>query len=264
MPKKHQYRASAAEKKKRADALRKEKNAAFWEKNKKPIIIGAAALIILIVAAVLIVNAITARGSLKVVDGQVEGLQENWLVDNLGTEKRPLYFKIAEVNIPEGYKNLGKLTNDPVEQNFLLASEREDAMMDQVLIMNMPKKSAKELADTLDATSQGLLYVLEAEDTVHTEIAGKDVYYRALTCADISYDSEGNPVSIKGIYKVIGSYINRDSKGCLMVYMTTKTFAPEQPMGSASDEIIAPEDLLPTEEELLAAMAEFIGGIVIE
>lgn len=263
MPKKHQYRASAQEKKERQEALRKEKNAAFWAKYKMPVIIGAAALVILIVAIVLIINAASAKGSLKVVDGKVEGLQENWLVDNLGTEKRPRYFKIAEVNVPEGYKNLGKVVNDTVEQNFMLAGMDEDTLMEQVLIMNMPGKDAADMAAAMNESTQGMLYVLEAQEPVHTTIAGKDVHYRVLTCADMKYDADGQPVAALGIYQAIGAYTDLKDNNCLMVYMTTKTFAPKAAEGE-EDKVYTPEDLLPTEEDLMDAMEELFAGIVIE
>lgn len=106
MAKKHQYRASAAEKKKRAAEAQRRQTKAFFDKYTKHLIIAA---------AVIVSNSLYYKGSLAVKDGKVEGYQENWLVKNMGTLSKPKYFKMGEVDLPQGYKSMGALVSDKME-----------------------------------------------------------------------------------------------------------------------------------------------------
>lgn len=245
MAKKHQYRASAAEKKKRQEAQRKQKNAEFWAKYKTPLIIGAVALITIVIAAVLIINSIAASGSIPVKKGALEGVQPNWLVDNLSTGKRARYFKIAEVNIPDGYVNEGSMGNDKLEQNFYLVPTAEDAMVESVIIMSMPRKSPKELAAGL---GDNLNYLM-ISDPVQVEIAGKQVEMRVLPCVDYGLDPNVTANQEYGVYYFIGTYTEAMQDGSVMVCLTTKDYPNLES--------------LPAMEDIMDALEEIYAGITI-
>lgn len=245
MAKKHQYRASAAEKKKRQAEQQKQKNAAFWAKYKMPVIIGAAALIVIVIAAVLMINGIAAAGSIPMKGGQLEGVQPNWLVDKLGGENSRNYFKVAEVNIPDGYKDLGGLKNDPLEQNFFLVPTAEDAMVENVTIMSMPGKNPQDLANGLG----GNLEYLMMFEPVQMEIAGKNVYMRILVSANYEMNANNAMGRDSGVYYFIGAYTDAMKDGSVMVCMTTKDFPSVEE--------------LPAKEDIMDALEEIFAGITI-
>jgi len=76
----------------------------FTEAEKKTMIIGFAVLLLIVICVVVIPNAVRAKGTLKVKDGVVQGVGENWLITDTSTTSKPLYRKIAEVNPVEGYQ----------------------------------------------------------------------------------------------------------------------------------------------------------------
>ena len=114
--------SSAAEKKKRAAEAQRRQTKAFFDKYTKHLIIAAIALAVIIAAAVIVSNSLYYKGSLAVKDGKVEGYQENWLVKNMGSLSKPKYFKMGEVDLPQGYKSMGALVSDKTEQNFFFAA----------------------------------------------------------------------------------------------------------------------------------------------
>lgn len=245
MAKKHQYRASAAEKKKRQAEQQKQKSAAFWAKYKKPLIIGAAALIVIVIAAVLIINGTAAAGSIPMKNGELVGVQPNWLVDKLGSEKSNNYFKVAEVSIPDGYKDLGGLKSDPLTQNFFLEPTMEDAMVEKVTIMSMPGKAPDQLANEFGDYTDYLMI----SEPQKLEISGKEVYMRSLICANYEMNPDNTPGNDKGLYHMIATYTQAMKGGSVMVLLTTKDFP-------------SMEDL-PAMEDLMDALEEIYAGITI-
>lgn len=245
MAKKHQYRASAAEKKKRQAEQQKQKSAAFWAKYKMPAIIGTVAVIALVIAVILIINSVAAAGSIPMKGGQLEGVQPNWLVDKLGNEKSKNYFKVAEVNIPDGYKDMGGLKNDPLEQNFFLVPTAEDAMVENVIVMSMPGKKPQDLANNL---GENLDYLI-ASEPVQMEIAGKNVYMRILVSANYETNASNAIGKDSGVYYFIGAYTDAMKDGSVMVCMTTKDYPSLE--------------TLPAKEDIMDALEEIFAGITI-
>jgi len=76
----------------------------YTELEKKIMIIGFAALVVILIAVLVLPDAIARIGSLKVSDGVVQGLEENWLISNTGTSSKKIYKKLAEVEAIEGYE----------------------------------------------------------------------------------------------------------------------------------------------------------------
>ena len=245
MAKKHQYRASAAEKKKRQAEQQKQKSAEFWAKYKTPAIIGAAALIVVVIAVILIINGTAAAGSIPMKDDQLVGVESNWLVDKLGGEKSKYYFKVAEVDIPDGYKDLGGLKNDPLEQNFFLTPTVEDAMVENVLIMSMPGQKPQELAAAFEGNGD----YLWISDPMQVEIAGKDVHMKLITCAQYEMKADGTTANDSGMYHMLATYTEAMKGGSVMVCLTTKDFPGM--------------DTLPGMEDLMDALEEIYAGITI-
>lgn len=245
MAKKHQYRASAAEKKKRQAEQQKQKSAAFWAKYKTPAIIGAAAVIVVVIAVILIINGTAAAGSIPMKGGELVGVESNWLVDKLGGENSKNYFKVAEVNMPDGYKNLGGMTNDPLEQNFFFAPTAEDAMVENVIIMSMPGKKPQDLANGL---GENLDYLMVSEP-VQMEIAGKNVHMRILIGSNYEMNTSSVVSNDSGVYYFIGAYTDAMKGGSVMVCLTTKDFPSIE--------------TLPAREDIMDALEEVFAGITL-
>ena len=68
----------------------------------KTLIIAAVVLVLAIAAIIILPDAIEARHLIKVKDGALQGVEDNWLVLNVGTSSNPKYRKIAEVDPVEG------------------------------------------------------------------------------------------------------------------------------------------------------------------
>ncbi len=247
MAKKHQYRASAAEKKKRQEEAQRQKTKAFLEKHKLHLIIAAAALVVVIVAAVLINNSIYYAGSLKVQEDKIVGAQENWLIKNLGPPSKPKYYKMGEVDLPEGYKSLGGLLSDQKEQNFFFATEDETAPISQYTVMVMKNSNAKaDAARNSDNTS----YINGDFNVYNQSIAGHDVHLRMGVCENQTADADGNFVSFIGYYRILAAYVETADNCTIKV----TCFTPDYP---------TLEDM-PTDEEMMAYLEPIFSNIRVE
>lgn len=246
MAKKHQYRASAAEKRKRKEALQKQKTQEFFRKNKQFLIITAAVLVVLIVAAVLLSNKLYYTGALQVKDNAIVGMQDNWLVKNMGSMNKPKYVKIAEVDIPENYENKGPLTSDKLENNYLVAALDENALINQYTVLVMKDDDAKTTA------ASGLLnsaFIREGE-MQEVMLNGRTVYVTTGLCEDQMADAEGNFTDFLGYYKLISASMDTPKGGCVKVTGFTPNYQTL--------------DEMPTDEDVLAALENIFANIRLE
>lgn len=244
MAKKHQYRASAAEKKKRKAEAQRRQTKAFFEKYSRHLIIAAIALVVIIAAAAIVSNSVYYKGSLSVKDGKVEGYQENWLVKNMGSLSKPKYYKMGEVDMPQGYKSLGALVSDKTEQNFFFAAEDPAAPISQYTVLVMKNSNAKaDAAVNSDNTSY-----MNDEFTVHNaQIAGHDVHVRMGVCENYNADSEGNLTDFLGYYRILAAYVNNADNTTIKVTGLTPDYATLEEM--------------PTEEEMIAYLEPVFAAI---
>ena len=244
MAKKHQYRASAAEKKKRAAEAQRRQTKAFFEKYSKHLIIAAIALAVIIAAAVIVSNSLYYKGSLAVKDGKVEGYQENWLVKNMGSLSKPKYFKMGEVDLPQGYKSMGALVSDKTEQNFFFAAEDPAAPISQYTVLVMKNSNAK--ADA--AVNSDNTNYMNGEFNVHNaQIAGHDVHLRMGICENYNADAEGNFVDFLGYYRFFTAYVNTRDNCTIKV----PGFTPDYPT----------LEEMPTDEEMIASLEPVFAAI---
>lgn len=242
MAKKHQYRASAEEKRKRKEALQKQKTKEFFQQHKLHLIIAAAVLVVLIVVGVLISNSRYYAGSLEVKDNAIVGMEENWLVRNMGDYNRPKYYKLAEVNLPENYESKGALTSDPLENNFFIAALDENAIMNQYTVLAMKDTDAK--TTSASALLNGS-FIREGE-MQEMDWNGKTVYVTIGVCENFEYDDEGNPVQSLGYYKLITASVDCSMNSCIKVTSLSPDYATLEEMPSDADVLAALEPILAT------------------
>ena len=88
---------------KKPDPTFKEWWALQSEKTQKNLKIAAIAVLAVILALLVWYNFIYDDGSLKVSKDAIVGAEENWLISDLGKGKNSNYYKIATVDVPDGY-----------------------------------------------------------------------------------------------------------------------------------------------------------------
>lgn len=173
------------------------------------------------------------------------GTQAGFLIKNMGTDELPRYTKIAEVTIPAGYKDLGGLKSDQLEQNFFLVPADETSFADTILIMYMPGKKAEDMAAAY-GQYQEFLSMTDAENVA---FAGYDVHLRILLHDEYDYDDMGNRTDMLGFYLSCASYTNIGD-GALMVAVFTKTEAYSA--------------FLPSQDDLYSLLETLYSGIEID
>lgn len=177
--------------------------------------------------------------------GTLEGAQPSFLIKNLGSDEQPRYTKVAEVTIPAGFRDLGGLKSDELEQNFFLVPSDEASFADTILILYMPGQKAENLASVY-GQYQDYLYMTETENL---SFAGHDVHLRTLLHEEYDYDDMGNKTDFLGCYLSCASYTNVGN-GALMVAVFTKTVTD-----TAS---------LPGQNDLYSLLETLYGGIAID
>ena len=90
----------------RAKGYRKnqKKSTGYTESEKKIMTIGFLVIVLVIVGVLVLPDWIESFSLLKVKDGVVQGVEDNWLICNLGTSSSPKYRKLAEINPVEGFE----------------------------------------------------------------------------------------------------------------------------------------------------------------
>lgn len=76
----------------------------YTPQEKKIMIIGGILLVVIFLGIVFLPDFIESFSLLKVEDGVVQGVEDNWLVVNTGTSGKAKYKKLAEVEAAEGYE----------------------------------------------------------------------------------------------------------------------------------------------------------------
>lgn len=192
----------------------------------------------LLAAVCLFSSAAAAELTLNPSTGTLEGVQPSFLIKNLGSAEQPRYTKIADVMIPEGFRDLGGLKSDHLEQNFFLVPTDESAFADTILILYMPEKRAEDLASVY-GQYQDFLSMTEAENI---SFAGHDVHLRTLLHEEYDYDDMGNKTDLLGFYLSCATYTNVGN-GALMVAVFTKTEADATALPTPADLLILLETL---------------------
>lgn len=90
----------------RAKGYRKnqKKTNGYTESEKKIMTIGFLVIVVVIIGVLVLPDWIESFSLLKVKDGVVQGVEDNWLICNLGTSSSPKYRKLAEINPVDGFE----------------------------------------------------------------------------------------------------------------------------------------------------------------
>lgn len=177
MAKKYQHRTHVSVRKKKEEEQKLQKRRAFYQKHKKQLIVGITALVVLIVGGWLAVDYFYApAGSLRMFMGNLVGVEQDWLVRNMGTSRSPRYYKFGEFTPLEGYTDKSAENNfssDKKEQSFYYAAEDENAPVQSVYVSGVKEKTGAEMIETLRASGT----YEEMGETRTGELAGVPVQY---------------------------------------------------------------------------------------
>lgn len=168
----------------------------YTEKEKKTMIIGFAAILIIIICVIAIPNAIESKDLLKVKDGVVQDVGDNWLVSDMSETSKHKYRKIAEIDPAEGWqvRERAEGISDANEAYFYFEPiDAENAVADEYYAI-VGKGNYDELGAKA-STSMGSFAneILYQGELVTEEYEGRNISYYVLEYnMNISEDPE-NP-----------------------------------------------------------------------
>lgn len=229
------YRAQAAKRK------------AFWDKYQRYFIIGVPTLIVLIVGIWLVCKAtVGPGGSIPNFFGNLQGVQENWIVTNQGTDRAPRYYKMGEFTAPEGYTldPDNNISSDKLARNYFYKADDENAPIQSVYVSGIRSKTASEMIETVSG------YNLYAEEATISEepIGGMDTKWILGRINDDENATEESDFLIG--HAQMNVYLDSVQGGSVLVYMVSKTSAPVEE--------------IPTNDVFLAEAERIMAGLSVE
>lgn len=127
-------------------------------------------------------------------DGIVKGMEDNWLVIDLGSSSSHKYSHLANIDPAEGYsfKNTDYLTDENVRMMYF--SSDEDSSMEYIV---MGAKNSYDVQAETFMNNQGAIFaeIYDASDLIREEVSGVNTAgFWANGTINIVYDSDGNPI----------------------------------------------------------------------
>lgn len=169
----------------------------FTEAEKKTMIIGFAVLLVIIICVIAIPNAIRAKGSLKVKDGVVQDVGDNWLITDTSSTSKPLYKKVAEVSPAEGYelKSVEEGLSDKQERYYYYAPVDAENAVAQEYYAIVGKGEYDALCGSAATAMTGYVNeVLNSTEPVFEEVDGHKIGYYVLEYNINTSEDPENPV----------------------------------------------------------------------
>lgn len=154
-----------------------EKTTGYTPREKKIMIIGFAVIAVAILCAAFLPDWIESFSLLKVEDGVVQGMEDNWLISNVGTSTKPKYRKIAEVDPPEGYA-LTKRDSLSSDENLTYAVYEP---VESGIAQQLMAQAGSQEAETLSASYSSIASLYGGEYLYTSEVQqdtidGKTIY----------------------------------------------------------------------------------------
>lgn len=161
----------------RAKGYRKnqKKSTGYTESEKKIMTIGFLVIVLVIVGVLVLPDWIESFSLLKVKDGVVQGVEDNWLICNLGTSSSPKYRKLAEINPVEGFELTD--TNYITDANvpYFVYAPTGDSPVQQMTIQ-AGNGNAQTLAEKYAGTIVNFAEVLYQDEVIHDTVADREIW----------------------------------------------------------------------------------------
>ncbi|MEE1199676.1 MAG: hypothetical protein U0L09_03400 [Christensenellales bacterium] len=173
----------------------KKETTGFTTSEKRIMIFGLIGFIVVLTCVIVIPNWIENIGVLKMVDGKVQGVEEDWLIGNYGSTNDPKYRKLAEVAPAEGYAldRVEDGTSSTEERVFYYKPTTDDAPAEEYFVQAGKNDYDQIIASASSMLSSYAQEVLFVDEEQHAKVGDTDVrYYLAEYVINNSEDPE-NP-----------------------------------------------------------------------
>ncbi|MBQ7848947.1 MAG: hypothetical protein IJ343_04415 [Clostridia bacterium] len=206
MGKKINHRATQAQnqqaiaRRRQAEEARKKE---WWDMHFKHVLIAVIAAVVLLIAGIVAYNLYT-DSLLPARIGNLNDIQEDWLVIDTDNTVRKRYHHPASFTVPEGYTKSDFTTrSDGVQRDFHCNAASEDQLVESFFISAYSELTAEEyiervIANAPNALSDENMKVANAEP-LKGVVAGKDASYLYMTysrdentaysCLFVAYDA---------------------------------------------------------------------------
>lgn len=163
----------------------------YTPQEKKTMIIGFTAIAIILICVLVLPDFIESFSLLKVKDGVVQDMGDNWLICNTGTSSKDKYRKMGEISGEiEGFE-LVEAAPGIADENlvyYVYEPTTEDSVI-QTLNVQPGNGSAAELSETFRTQMANFGEVLSMSETVEEEeINGMKTYAVALKYRNENYE----------------------------------------------------------------------------
>ena len=230
---------------------RREKRQAFLAAHRKQLMIGIPALVVLLVGIWLLCKAtIGPGGSIPNFFGHLQGVGEDWIVANQGTDASPRYYKMGTFAVPEGYVLDPDYTisTDPRVRTCYCTADSAEAPVQTVYVAGVQGKTAAEMIDSLagyDLYSGGL----SPQEGV---FAGQQARWVVGLANDDheTVPAEGEELPLTIGHRQMTLYVDSVHGGCVLVYLNSA--------------VNTPVENIPAEADFLAVAEKIVAGLTVE
>ena len=205
----------------------------------KTLIIAAVVLVLAIAAIIILPDAIEARHLIKVKDGALQGVEDNWLVLNVGTSSHPKYRKIAEVDPAEGYsfEKTDHLSSLNLSTNLTFKADDEQNAVADTYVALSSANECKALAEKAFSNIQSgvitsQLNVLTQSDKLQTcDVNGVQGYWYTMNySSEVPAEEEGGEATTKYSQNVY-LYLPAGIKDTSVILSASNTCESEEEFG---------------------------------
>ena len=143
----------------------------------RTMIIGFAVIIVVVIGVLVVPDIIESFHLLKVKDGVVQGVEDNWLICNTGTSSHKKYRKLAETEPVEGYE-LSSIEDGYTDANlrYITYAPADDSGVAEKLIVQPGNGAAAELVSAYQTQISRFGELLYLSDIEESTVNDTNVY----------------------------------------------------------------------------------------
>lgn len=143
----------------------------------RTMIIGFAVIIVVVIGVLVVPDFIESFHLLKVKDGVVQGVEDNWLICNTGTSSHKKYRKLAETEPVEGYE-LSSIEDGYTDANlrYINYAPADDSGVAEKLIVQPGNGAAAELVSAYQTQISRFGELLYLSDIEENTVNDTNVY----------------------------------------------------------------------------------------
>ena len=143
----------------------------------RTMIIGFAVIIVVVIGVLVVPDFIESFHLLKVKDGVVQGVEDNWLICNTGTSSHKKYRKLAETEPVEGYE-LSSIEDGYTDANlrYITYAPADDSGVAEKLIVQPGNGAAAELVSAYQTQISRFGELLYLSDIEESTVNDTNVY----------------------------------------------------------------------------------------